>query len=285
MTGFVEGDGLRMSAALAFYASFSLAPLLMVATAMAGFFFGEDAVKGALDSQLQYNLGTSGARVVQDLLAHTRAPGNNAAASLTGLGLALVGAAGVFGQLKDALNSTWKIETPRGQAFHRFSHDHLLSFSMVLVTGLLLLMSMILSALLEAAGNYVGSAVGLTTQVCKGLNGGVSFVVITLLFSAIFRILPDCPIRWREVWVGGLFSAVLFMAGKSVVGWYLARQATTSAYGTSASFAVILTWLYYSSAIVLLGARFTQVYSEHLNLKEKMQAAEDTEAHETSETV
>jgi membrane protein len=255
---FLRDEGLRMSAAIAYYAAFSMAPLLLIAVAIAGFFFGEEAVRGTLEGELRNHMGPSASYVVQDLLANARRPGDNVVTAVVGVGLLLVGAGAVFAQLQAALNIIWNVEPPPSGGIRLFIRNRLLSFSMVLVTGFLLLVSMLLNTLLQAFGELLGEKTGVPTFVWLAGSGILSFLVTVLLLAAIFKILPNVALQWRNVWAGAVFTAVLFMLGSAVISWYLGRQATASSYGSAGAFAVMLMWLYYSSIILLFGAEFTR---------------------------
>ncbi len=266
--GFKKDDCVRVSASLAYYSAFSLAPLLLIAVAIGGAFFGEDAVRGALEDQLRQNMGPNAASLLQDMVASARKPSDNVLMSLGGIALLLVGAAGLFGQLQAALNTIWEVGPPLAKGFRGFVKNYLLSFSMVLVTGFMLLVSMILTTVLQALSERVGEIAGIPLTAWGVAGGTLSFVVTGLMFAAIFKILPNTRIQWREVWVGALFTAALFMLGRSAIGWYLGRAATSSSYGSAGSFVVILMWLYYSNMILLFGAEFTEAYARRGKLDE-----------------
>ncbi len=261
ITEFFEDKALRLSAALAYYSVFSLAPLLVICVAVAGAVLGEEAVRGQLDEQLKSSLGASGAFAVQDMVANARKPEANFWVSLAGIVMLVVGAGGLFGQLQDALNTVWGVKLRSGRGIMGVLKDRFLSFSMVLGTGFLLLTSMILSAALQGVSKWAGDIASLPPQVWGGISAIVSFGVIVVLFAAIFKVLPDVRVRWRHVWVGAIFTAALFVAGKTGIGWYLGREATSSSYGTAGSLALVLLWVYYSSIILLFGAEFTQVWA------------------------
>lgn len=261
MSGFMKDDCLSRSAALAYYSAFSLAPLLLIAVAMTGIFFGEKAVHGALDGELRQSMGPAAATMIQDMIAHARKPANNILISISGLALLLLGAAAIFGHLQATLNAIWNVAAPPARGIGSFIHDRILSFSMVLVTGFLMLISMLLTTALQAFGDSLGRATGLPVGAWLAGSGVLSFAAATVLFSAIFKILPDTPIRWRDVWIGGAFTAAFFMIGKLAMGWYLGREAAASSYGSAGSFVVMLTWLYYSSMILLFGAEFTRSHA------------------------
>lgn len=258
---FVEDDGMRMSAALSFYSAFSLAPLLLIAVSIAGAFLGDEAVRGALDGELRREMGPSAALVVQEMVAHARKPSENLLMSAAGLIMLLVGAAAVFGQLQAALDTIWKVATKPVNGLRGFMRTYLLSFSMILVTGFLLLVSMLLTTALQALHQHIWETAGLPAAVMAAGGAILSFVVTAVLFAAIFKILPNSPVQWSHVRAGALFTAALFMVGKMAIAWYLGREAMASGYGSAGSFIVVLLWLYYSSIILLYGAEFTKVHA------------------------
>lgn len=261
-TEFFEDNVPRLSAALAYYSIFSLAPLLLIAISIAGIFFGDDAASGVLDEQLKSSMGDTAAAAVQEMLANTRKPADNLLATLTGLVLLVIGAGGVFGQLQDALNTVWGIGPEPGRGVKGMIKSRFLSFSMVLGIGFLLLTSLALSAFLQGASDLVARVLPLHPLFWGALSAVISFAVVTTLFAAILKILPDATISWRDVVGGALFTSVLFSIGKFGLGWYLGREATSSSYGSAGSLVLILLWVYYSSTILLLGAEFTQVHAK-----------------------
>ena len=258
---FFEDKVPRLAAALAYYSIFSLAPLLLIAVSIVGIFFGDDAASGVLDDQLRASMGDAAAAAVQEMVANARKPADNLLASLMGLTVLVIGAGGVFGQLQDALNTVWGIAPRPGRGLRGIVRDRFLSFSMVLGIGFLLLTSLALSAFLQAASDTVGRVLPLHPLFWAVLSAVVSFAVISLLFAAIFKVLPDAEIAWRDVVEGALFTAALFTLGKFALGWYLGREATSSTYGSAGSLVLILLWVYFSAIILLLGAEFTQVYA------------------------
>lgn len=258
---FMEDKAMRLSAALAYYSAFSLAPLLLIAIAVAGMFLGEEAVRGQLDNQLRSSLGPSGAFAVQEMVADARKPEASLLVSLAGVLMLLVGAGGLFGQLQDALNTVWGVEAKPGLGWKQMLKNRFLSFTMVLGTGFLLLTSMLFTTALQAFSRYGEGAFQLPPALWVAVSGAVSFALITLLFAAIFKVLPDARVQWRHVWVGAIFTAALFVLGKFVMGWYLGREATASSYGTARSLSLVLLWVYYSSLILLFGAEFTQIWA------------------------
>ncbi len=261
VTEFVADDALSLSASIAYYAAFALAPLLLIAVSIAGTFFGQEAVTGALDVELRRSMGPTSADFLQEMIAASSSKADNLLMSLVGLGLLLLGASALFGQLQAALNKVWKVETPRAVGLKGFIRARFLSFSMVLVTGFLLLVSMLLTTFTQVLADQVGRLSGLPVTAWVAGSGILSLGVTILLFAAIFKILPDARTRWSDVWLGAAFTAVLFMFGKLAIGWYLGRAAAASTYGSAGAFVVLLMWLYYSSIILLFGAEFTEVNS------------------------
>jgi membrane protein len=181
--------------------------------------------------------------------------------SIVGVGLLLLGAAGAFGQMQDALNKVWNVDPPPKRSLIDYLKNRFLSFSMVLGCGFLLLLSMLLTTALQAMTEYIDKTTSIPLTAWIMGSGLLSFVLITALFAAMFKFLPDIKISWKDVWAGAVFTAALFMVGKYAIAWYLARQATQNSYGAAGSFALVLTWLYYSTIILLIGAEFTQCYS------------------------
>jgi membrane protein len=254
----------RMGAALAYYTVFSIAPLLIIVIGIASAVFGEQAAKGEISGQIRQTVGEPAATAIEDMLKDTHNTTGGALPTVVGFAMLLFGASGVFVELQDALNTIWKVQPKPGQGLVTFLLDRLLSFTVVLGTGFLLLVSLVVSEALSALNHFV-SSVSLPggAYLWQGINLVVSFGFITLLFGLIFKILPDTPIRWRDVWVGALVTALLFTLGRYLLGLYLGRSSTTSAFGAAGSLVVILLWVYYSSQILLLGAEFTRIYSRY----------------------
>lgn len=256
-----EDDASRLAAALAYYTIFSLAPLLIVVIAVAGFFFGEAAVQGEIVGQIEGLVGQEGAQLIEGMVARAGRGGADIIATIVGLATLLLGSTRVFSQLQDALNTVWEVEPDPDRPLLSTVKDRLLSFSMVLGIGFLLLVSLVISAVLSALDQYLTNLLpggGLILQV---LNFVISFGVITLLFAMIYKALPDVEIDWDDVWVGGAITALLFVIGKFLVGIYLGRSGVASTYGAAGSLVIVLLWIYYSAQILLFGAEFTEVYA------------------------
>jgi len=252
---------LRLSAALSYYSIFSLAPLVLIAISIAGSVFGEEAASGLLADTLRSSIGATAADAVQDMVLRTRKPSDNIIASFTGVLVLILGATGAFGELQGALNTVWSVQQKPGQVIRTLVRDRLLSFTMVLGIGFLMLTSLILTTGLQIASDLMARLVPIPGVFWSLLSSVVSFVVVAALFGAIFRFLPDVEIQWKDVRFGALLTAGLFVVGKIVLGWYLGRAATASVYGSAGSLVLILLWVYYSSLILLLGAEFTEVHA------------------------
>jgi membrane protein len=251
----------RLAAALAYYTLFSLAPLLVVALGIAGLAFGEEAARGQIFGPLQSLLGPKSADAVQNAVAAASIKSSGVFATITGLGTLLLGASAVFGELQDALNTIWGAKPPANAGIWDVAKKRLISMSMVLVIGFLLLVSLALSAMLNAVGAYMSGILPVSAFVLEAVNFVVSFGVITILFAAIYKVLPDIDNSWSDVWIGAAATAALFTIGKSVIGLYIGQAALDSTYGAAASLVVVLVWIYDSSLILFFGAEFTYVYA------------------------
>jgi membrane protein len=257
-------DSTSESAALAFYTVSSLAPLLLIVVTVAGAIFGEDAVRGRLVRQFEGLMGRDQAGLVQTVLTKAKQDPSGGPAAIGGAILLIVGATAVFAQLQSSLNRIWEVEPKPGHFVKDFLRKRLMSFAVVVSLGFLLLVSLVLSAGLEAVQSRVASYFATQAVWLSWLNAAVSLLLISLLFALIFRVLPDRQIPWRDVWLGAVVTALLFTLGRWAIGLYLGRAAVASTYGAAGSVIVILLWVYYASFIVLLGAEFTRAYSQRL---------------------
>lgn len=251
-----------MSAALSYYSIFSIAPLLIIIAAIAGWIFGPDAVRGQIDDQLRSSIGQGAAQTVQSMIQSAYKPSEGIWAAVIGFVTLLLGASGVFGQLKDALNSLWEAPTSTGSGFVTFIKDRLISFSMVLVLGFLMLTSLLLTTAVAAFWNLIAPYLPFSTVLLSAVGIVLSASVTGTLFTLIFKWLPDVPVRWREAITGGIFTAVLFEIGKVLLGIYLGREGTSSSYGAAGAVILILLWVYYASVILLTGACFTRAFHD-----------------------
>ena len=248
----------RLGAALAFYSVLSIGPLLLIAISVAGLAFGHDQASRYMINEMRTLLGTDGARAIEDILTHSHDKTKSLIATVIGLVTLLISASGFFGQLQTALNLIWDAPPPRSTP-GLIVKRRLVSFGMVLGICLMLLFSLIISAVLSAiTGLFSGALPALGAQ---ALGWIISLAVTTLLFALVFKVLPDVPVRWNEVWLGALVTALLFTLGKSLIGLYLGRSALSSTYGAAGSMIILLVWIYYSAQIFFFGAEFTHVHA------------------------
>jgi membrane protein len=251
----------RQGAALAYYSVFSLGPIIVIAIAVAGFFFGSEAVTGQVAGSIKDLLGDTGAKAVQAMLADAGRPRQGTIASLLGLGALLSAAIGVVVQLKDALNTVWEVEATPGQGTWYFIRSYVVSLAAVLALGFLLLVSLMVTTVLAAFSKYAAPHVA--EWLLHFINSLVSLAVVTLLFAMMFKWLPDAAVDWYDVWLGAALTAVLFEIGKSAIAFYIGKQALESTYGAAASIIVVLIWVYYTSQIILMGAEVTHAFASH----------------------
>jgi membrane protein len=251
----------RLAATLAYYTLFSLAPLLVIAIAVAGLVFGREAARGEVVTQLDGLIGRAGAEAIQSLIDNAARPEAGWIATVVGLATLLFGASGVFAQLQDALNTIWEVRPKPGRGLLSMLRQRFVSFTMVLGTGFLLLVSLVVSAALAAAGRYFQGLVPGSETFWQVLTAAISFAATTLLFGLIFKVVPDVKVWWRDVWIGAVATAGLFTLGRYLIGLYLGRSAIGSTYGAAASLVIVILWVYYSAQILFLGAEFTQVWA------------------------
>ncbi len=251
-----------MGAALAFYTTFSLAPLLLIVISVAGLVFGEDAARGEIHAQLHALMGERGASAVQDLLASVNKPAEGSAATLMGVVLLFVGATTVFGELQDSLDRIWRVPARRRtHGWLALVQARLLSFGMILAIGFLLIVSLVVSAALAFMEHWLQPVFGGWVLLAAVLNAVGGFLLVAAMFALIYKVMPRVRVQWKDVWIGAVFTAALFMLGKSLIGLYIGRSGVTSAFGAAGSLVVILLWVYYSAQIFLIGAEFTWVYA------------------------
>jgi len=250
----------KMGASLAYYTVLSLAPLIIIAIGVAGLVFGSEAASHGLLVQVQSLAGPEGAKMIQTVLASAQKPSNGILGTAIGIVMLLFGASGVFSELRDSLNKIWDLTTTTGSGLWAQIRERFLTFGMVLVIGFLLLVSLILSAALAALGGLVGAA--LPSVLLEATNTLVSIVVVTFLFAAIYRFLPAERLPWSDLWIGSSGTAILFVAGKFLLGLYLGRATVGSAYGPAGPLIVLLVWIYYTAQLFFFGAAFTRAYSQ-----------------------
>jgi len=248
------------AAALAYYTVFALPPLLILLTLVVGLFWDPGEVQRSLETQFSTLVGSDGASAIRDMLDHAKSPGTGPVATILGVLALLFGALGAFMQLQGALNKAWEVKPdPKKGGVRQFIAKRVLSAGMILAVAFLLMVSLAVSAVLSALGAKLDFV---PEPALQALDLTLSLAVITVMFAAIFRFLPDAEIAWRDVWVGALFTSMLFVLGKFAIGFYLGRSAPGDAFGAASALAVILVWIYYAGMIVLLGAEFTQAWAE-----------------------
>jgi len=263
---FMDDDCTTMAAALSYYTVFSLPPLLVLILLLVGAVMDPQDVQGSLEGNLQSLMGPRAGQTVRTIIEHAQLPGSGGLiATVIGVGALILGAAGVFGQLQAALNRTWGVKPDPAQGgIKSFVVKRVFTFGMILALAFLLLVSLMLSTLLAAFGSALGRwlPAGFSATLLQAINFAISFGVIALLFGAMYRVVPDAKIRWRDVWVGATVTAFLFVIGKTLIGIYLGHSNPGQAFGAAGSLALLLVWIYYSSMILLFGAEFTQVWAE-----------------------
>lgn len=262
VTQWIEDEPFQLAAALSYYTLFSLAPLIIIAIAIAGFAFGREAAQNQIVETLQGMIGQESAQAVQAMVENaSKEPKTGILSTIIGVVALLFGAGGVVGQLQTSLNKIWGVTAKAGQGVWGFVRQRFISFGMVLGIGFLLLTSLVVSALVTGFTQWMTGLMGGVEFLAHGLDLVVSFVFITVLFAMIYRFLPDVRIQWRDVWIGALITSFLFTVGKFLIGLYLGTSGVTSTFGAAGSLIAVLLWVYYSSLIFFLGAEFTQVYA------------------------
>jgi membrane protein len=260
----IDDDAPQLGAALAYYTVFSLAPMVLLLIAVIGVLFREDPA-GAwskVTEQMSYFLDKSAVEMVQQIARQVSTPAKSALGATIGFALALFGATGVFGQLQNALNTIWGVKAKPGGGIWGFIRSRFLSFALLAGIGFLLLVSLVIKAVLKAFSHYLQSVLPGALTIIIPIYLTFDLVIVTAIFAMIFKILPNATTRWRDVWIGAVITALLFLIGKWALGIYLVSGTAASAYGAASSLITLLLWIYYSSQILLFGAEFTQVYAD-----------------------
>lgn len=262
-----DDDAPRLGASLAYYTLFAIAPILIVATAVAGMVFGAEAVRGEIVGQLDHLVGREGALAVQSLLEGASQRRAGIVATVLGSIAFVVAATGAFLELQAALNTIWRVKANPGANLQAFLLDRLRSFGLVVAIGFLLMVSLAVTAALAAVGGWLSRLAPSLPLVWSGVSLLVSLMVTTALFALLYRVLPDVRLHWRDVTTGAFVTAVLFTIGQQLIGLYLGQGSVASSYGAAGSMMILLLWVYYSCQILLLGAEFTRVYAERQGTK------------------
>jgi membrane protein len=260
VSGFIEHEDLTRGAAIAYYTIFSIAPLLIIVIAIAGLVFGHDAAQGAIVAQLSGLIGKQSAEILQSMIQSANHQAAGILATIIGVGTLLLTATGAFSEIQSALNAIWKAAPSLGVS--ELVRARLMSVGLVVTLGFLMLVSLVVSAGLTALGSYFSDLLPVGDVLISLLNSTISIILISALFAAIYKILPDKPIAWRDVAVGSVVTAILFTCGKSLIGLYIGSSSVTSSYGAAGALLIILIWVYYSAQIFLLGAEYTRAYAE-----------------------
>lgn len=257
-----EDNPFQLSAALSYYAIFSLPGLLLIVISVAGYIFGEEAAQGEVSAQISNMIGAEAARSVESMISRVHQNESSLWATIIGAATLIFGATGVFYQLQQALNKIWEVEVKKDEGIKKLLLDRLTSFGVILIIGFLLLISLVLTAALSALSDFISQNLpDYLIYVFYIIEFLVSYGIITLLFAAIYKVLPDVTIQWKTVWVGSLVTAALFVIGKFALGIYFGQSDPASAYGAAGSLILILLWVSYSCLILFFGAEFTQVYA------------------------
>ena len=262
-TSFGETKCTRLAAALSYYTIFSIAPILLVIISLAAIFLDAETVRQGIIHQIGSNVNSTAANAVSDILTNAKqtSHGGNVLLTIVGFVTILVGATGLFAALQDSLNTIWGVEPKPDAGILVMIKARVLSFVMVLGIGFLLIVSLVASVAVKAASDWLGGILGGAEWIAPILNVILFFVLLTLFFALMFKILPDAQIQWSDVWVGSALTSVLFSVGKFALSWYLSRPGTASAYGSAGALVVLLLWINYASQILFFGAEFTKVYA------------------------
>jgi membrane protein len=259
---FIDDNAIKLSAALAYYTIFALPPLLIIIITICSFFFGEEAVTGQLYGQINTLVGNEAAIQIQGAIKNVELSGNNIFVTIFGVAMLLIGASGVFAEIQSSINYIWGLRAKPNKGLKKFIQNRLMSFSMIVSLGFLMLVSLLVNAVLDMVNSrlklYFPES---TVYLFYVINSVIVFSIITLLFAIIFRTLPDGIIKWKDACFGASCTAILFMVGKFAIGYYLGNSTIASVYGAAGSVIVILVWVYYSSIILYFGAEFTKVYA------------------------
>lgn len=260
--GFSNDNGMKLSASLSYYTIFSIAPLLMIAISLAGIFFGQEAVQGKVYFQLRTLISDEAALQIQDIIKNMHNQHESFAGTAIGFVFLFIGASSVFLEIQDSMNYIWGIKAKPKKNWLRFINNRLLSFSLILGIGFILMVSLFLNALIDLVSdrlhNYFNDSLIYITYL---VNVAIVLAITTLLFSVIFKVLPDAIIRWKDALVGAFVTSILFLFGRFAIGFYLGHSKVNLTYGAASAVVIILLWVYYASVILYIGAEFTKVYT------------------------
>jgi membrane protein len=271
LSGWLNDRCLSMGAAISYFAVFSLAPMLILAIAIAGFLFGPEAAQGAIVGQLRGLMGREGAAAIQAMIESAADIESGLVATAVGVATLIFAASGAFAEIQEALNIIWKVKSRRRSLVGGLLRQRLRSLSLVAIVGFLLMASLVVSAALAAFDDYLHGLLPGFELILQALNLVVSFAVITVLFAMVFKVLPDVDIAWGDVWLGAAVTAFLFSIAKFLISLYIGSSEVTSSYGAAGALVIVLLWIYYSSLILLFGAEITYAYARR-HQREKVAA-------------
>jgi len=265
--GFIDDNGMKHSASLAYYTIFSIAPLLILIISIADLIWGNDAATHKLYPQIAGYVGAKAALQIESILKSLQLSGKSTVAVVIGVIVLFLGASGIFLEIQDSLNIIWRVRAKPKRGWLKLIQNRFLSFSLIISLGFLMLATLVINLITNALSGWIEKFLPITVLLFKAINLGVTFVIISALFAIIFKFLPDVKIRWKDVRSGAFFTAVLFMIGQYAINLYIQYTAKSSPYGAAGSILVILLWIYYTAVILYIGAEFTQVYAEAIGCK------------------
>lgn len=258
---FFGDNGLKLSASLSYYTLFSMAPMLLLVISIGSLVLGKEATEGYLYLQFEGVMGKTGALQLQEMIKNVKISGDTVWVTIAGVITFFLGVTGVFIEIQDSINTIWSIKAKPKRGWMRFIITRLISFSMVVGIGFLLMVSLVLSAIMSMLGDWISANITTLAWLAFAINNLISLGAVLLLFSVIFKVLPDAKLKWRDALIGAFFTAGLFLIGKYLIGMYLSRTSTVSAYGAAGAVVLIILWVYYSAIILYFGAEFTKVYA------------------------
>lgn len=257
---FIDDKAFKMSAALSYYAAFSIGPMLIIIIAIAGFLFGEDAIRGQIFREMNSLMGNDGAVLLETIIKGASNTSTGIIATIISVLFLFIGSVGVFIELQESLNIIWGVEQKPGRGIRGFIKNRLNSFSLVIATSFVMMVSLVINSVMTILNNFLGKTFNILFPLADILNNISSFIFVTILFALIFKYLPDVRLPWRYVRLGAVITATLFSLGKYLIGLYIGNSSYSSTYGAAASMIVLFVWIYFSGLILFFGAEFTQVY-------------------------
>lgn len=265
---FFDDNVLKYSASLSYYTVFSLAPMLIIIISICGFLFGRDAVQGQVYNEIKDLVGAGAALQIQDTIKNIHLTKDTPVATIVSIVVLILGGTAIFGEIQDSLNKIWGLKVKMKKAWWKLVLSRLLSFSLVISLGFVLMVSLLLNALIALVGNHLNKLVsGIGKIFIPVIDNLLTFTITAIVFAVIFKVLPDAKIKWKDVSIGAFVTAILFTLGKIAIGWYLGQSNMATIYGAAGSVVIIMVWAYYSSLILYLGAEFTKVYAKEFGTR------------------